>query len=54
VADKGVLGRGAGRWPLLDDGRVDVFEGVPFGRSQRGQLVMAPILERNYVIGGQP
>jgi S-DNA-T family DNA segregation ATPase FtsK/SpoIIIE len=54
VADRGVLGRGAGRWPLLDDGQVDVFDGVPFGRSQRGQLVAAPILERNYVIGGQP
>jgi hypothetical protein len=23
VADRGVLGRGAGRWPLLDDGQVD-------------------------------
>lgn len=54
IADKGALGRGAGRWPLLDDGQADVFESVPFGRSQRGQMVTAPILERNYVIGGQP
>ncbi|MGH3905932.1 MAG: hypothetical protein ACRDTE_17390, partial [Pseudonocardiaceae bacterium] len=54
IADKGVLGRGAGRWPLLDDGQVDVFDGVPFGRSQRGQVIYAPILERNYVLGGQP
>lgn len=54
VADKGVLGRGAGRWPLAEDGRADVFAGVPFGRSQRGQLIDAPITERNYVIGGQP
>lgn len=54
VADKGKLGRGAGSWPLLHDGEVDVFEGVPFGRSQRGQVLNAPILERNYLIGGQP
>jgi S-DNA-T family DNA segregation ATPase FtsK/SpoIIIE len=33
IADKGRLGRGAGPWPLLTDGQVDVFEGVPFGRS---------------------
>lgn len=54
VADKGKLGRGPGAWPLLHDGRVDVFEGVPFGRSQRGALLKAPIMERNYMIGGQP
>ncbi len=54
IADKGTLSRGSGPWPLLHDGRVDVFDGVPFGRSQRGQLIAAPILERNYIIGGQP
>ncbi|MGH8883535.1 MAG: hypothetical protein ACRD0P_40355, partial [Stackebrandtia sp.] len=54
IADKGTLGRGAGPWPLLDDDQADVFDGVPFGRSQRGQVINAPILERNYVIGGQP
>jgi len=54
VADKGKLGYGAGAWPLLNDGHVDVFEGVPCGRSQRGQVLDAPILERNYVVGGMP
>lgn len=54
VADKGMLGHGAGPWPLLADGQVDVFDGVPFGRSQRGQVLSAPIMERNYLIGGQP
>ncbi|MGH3550375.1 MAG: hypothetical protein ACRDQU_20110 [Pseudonocardiaceae bacterium] len=54
IADKGKLGRGAGPWPLLTDGKVDVFEGVPLGRSQRGQVLSAPILERNYLIGGRP
>jgi S-DNA-T family DNA segregation ATPase FtsK/SpoIIIE len=54
VADKGKLGQGAGPWPLLHDGEVDFFDGVPFGRSQRGQVLKAPIVERNYMIGGQP
>jgi len=54
VADKGKLGHGAGTWPLVHDGEVDVFDGVPCGRSQRGQVLDAPILERNYVIGGMP
>jgi S-DNA-T family DNA segregation ATPase FtsK/SpoIIIE len=54
IADKGRLGRGAGPWPLLHDGQTDVFDGVPFGRSQRGQQLHAPILERNYLIGGRP
>ncbi|GAA1195389.1 zonular occludens toxin domain-containing protein [Pseudonocardia alaniniphila] len=54
VADKGKLGKGAGAWPLLHDGEVNAFDGVPFGRSQRGALIDAPILERNYMIGGQP
>lgn len=39
---------------MLHDGVVDIFDGVPFGRSQRGQLLDAPVLERNYLIGGQP
>ncbi|MDQ4094530.1 MAG: hypothetical protein M3143_14420 [Actinomycetota bacterium] len=54
VADKGKLGQGAGPWPLLHDGEVNIFDGVPFGRSQRGQVLHAPIVERNYLIGGQP
>ncbi|MGH7747373.1 MAG: hypothetical protein ACREQ5_21835, partial [Candidatus Dormibacteria bacterium] len=54
VADKGKLRLGAGPWPLLRDGEVDVFDGVPFGRSQRGQVLNAPIMERNYLIGGMP
>lgn len=54
IADKGKLGQGAGLWPLQADGEVDVFAGVPCGRSQRGQVLDAPIMERNYVIGGMP
>ncbi len=54
VANKGVLTAGAGGWPLQHDGAVDVFEGVPFGRSQRGDVVNAPLFETNWLIGGRP
>jgi S-DNA-T family DNA segregation ATPase FtsK/SpoIIIE len=54
IADKGRLGKGAGDWPLLHDGTTDVFEGVPIGRSQRGQVIYAPLFECNYLAGGKP
>ncbi|MCR6490146.1 FtsK/SpoIIIE domain-containing protein [Amycolatopsis sp. OK19-0408] len=54
VADKGVLRGGAGGWPLVADGQVDVFEGVPFGLSQRGTVINAPLLGVNWLIGGRP
>lgn len=54
IADKGKLNAGAGPWPLLDDGTVDVFEGVPIGRSQRGEVILAPLFETNWIIGGRP
>jgi S-DNA-T family DNA segregation ATPase FtsK/SpoIIIE len=55
VADKGTLSGGAGDWPLLgDEERVDLFDGVPFGLSQRGLLINAPLIGANYLIGGRP
>ncbi len=54
VADKGKLGAGAGPWPLQLEGNVDVFEGVPLGKSQRGAVITAPVFESNYLIGGRP
>ncbi len=54
IADKGKLGAGAGPWPLQDDGTVDVFEGVPLGKSQRGSVIEAPLFESNYLFGGRP
>lgn len=59
VADKGTLSGGAGPWPLLDDtgpdgGRVDVFAGVPFGLSQRGLIINAPLIGASWLIGGRP
>src|SRR5690606_14651006 len=40
VADKGALAEGAGPYPLLESGTVDVFKGVPFGRNLRGTPIM--------------
>ncbi|WP_211239345.1 FtsK/SpoIIIE domain-containing protein [Actinokineospora inagensis] len=54
VADKGALTGGAGRWPLIDDGRVDLFDGVPFGLSQRGSVINAPLIGASWLIGGRP
>ncbi|MGB6164407.1 MAG: hypothetical protein WCF33_00715 [Pseudonocardiaceae bacterium] len=54
VADKGKLGAGAGEWPLLHEGTVDTFHGVPLGKTQRGVVIHAPLFEANYLIGGRP
>jgi DNA segregation ATPase FtsK/SpoIIIE, S-DNA-T family len=54
IADKGKLGAGAGPWPLQEDRTVDVFEGVPLGKSQRGSVIEAPLFESNYLFGGRP
>lgn len=54
IADKGALAEGAGEYPLLAGGLVDVFKGVPAGRTLRGDALLAPIMERNTMTGGMP
>jgi S-DNA-T family DNA segregation ATPase FtsK/SpoIIIE len=54
IADKGALAEGAGPYPLLEDGLTDVFRGVPFGRTLRGEPIGAPLMERNTITGGMP
>jgi S-DNA-T family DNA segregation ATPase FtsK/SpoIIIE len=54
VADKGALAEGAGPYPLLTDGVTDVFKGVPFGKTLRGDPMVAPLMERNSITGGMP
>ena len=54
VADKGALAEGAGAYPLLTEGVVDIFKGVPFGRTLRGEPITCPVLERNTIGGGMP
>jgi DNA segregation ATPase FtsK/SpoIIIE, S-DNA-T family len=54
IADKGRLGKSPGPWPLLHEGRVDVFTGVPIGKTQRGQVIYGLFFERNWLVGGRP
>jgi S-DNA-T family DNA segregation ATPase FtsK/SpoIIIE len=54
IADKGVLRGGAGAWTLVHEGQTDVFDGVPFGLSQRGLVINAPLIGVNWLIGGRP
>lgn len=54
AADKGALAEGSGPYPLLDKGGVDVFKGVPFGKTLRGDPITAPVIGRNTIVGGIP
>jgi S-DNA-T family DNA segregation ATPase FtsK/SpoIIIE len=54
AADPGALAGGAGEYPLLESGTVDVFRGVPYGKTLRGDPVVAPVMERNTIVGGMP
>ena len=54
IADKGALAEGAGPYPLLESGVTDVFKGVPFGKTLRGDPVRAPLMGRNTITGGMP
>jgi S-DNA-T family DNA segregation ATPase FtsK/SpoIIIE len=54
AADKGALDDGAGPYPLLDEGMADVFQGLPFGRTLRGDPTKIPVIGRNSLCGGAP
>ena len=54
IADKGALEEGAGPYPLLGEGLTDVFKGLPFGRSLKGDPVKIPVIGRNSICGGAP
>jgi S-DNA-T family DNA segregation ATPase FtsK/SpoIIIE len=54
IADKGALAEGAGPYPMLEAGFTDVFKGVPFGKTLRGDPVRAPMMGRNTITGGMP
>ncbi|MEV0291003.1 cell division protein FtsK [Kribbella sp. NPDC050820] len=54
IADKGALTEGAGEYPLIGGGLVDVFKGVPAGKTLRGDALTAPVMERNTITGGMP
>ncbi|TDW65621.1 cell division protein FtsK [Kribbella pratensis] len=54
VADKGALANGPGVYPLLTEGLVDVFKGVPAGKTLRGDDLREPVMGRNSIVGGAP
>ncbi|MEV0065398.1 FtsK/SpoIIIE domain-containing protein [Amycolatopsis sp. NPDC050768] len=54
VADSGVMDKPTPPYPLLSEGMADVFEGVPIGITQRGDIVFLPINGSNAVFGGRP
>jgi DNA segregation ATPase FtsK/SpoIIIE, S-DNA-T family len=39
-------------WPLLKEGRADLFDPIPFGFDPRGRLVTVPLMSANMLIGG--
>nr|WP_176573511.1 cell division protein FtsK [Nonomuraea pusilla] len=41
-------------WPLLKDGKVDVFQPFPFATTPRMETVHAELMFRNWLDGGQP
>jgi S-DNA-T family DNA segregation ATPase FtsK/SpoIIIE len=52
VADPGSTERPAPPYPLLHDGKADVFAGIPFGVSQRGDVIIVVLPGGNLVFGG--
>jgi len=54
VADKGALAEGAGPYPLAAEGFTDVFRGLPFGRTLKGDPIRIPVIGRNSICGGMP
>src|SRR5690606_27165675 len=41
-------------WPLLSDGRVDMFDEFPFGFDPRGRVVSLNLMYTSLLIGGVP
>ncbi|GAA4593734.1 FtsK/SpoIIIE domain-containing protein [Planotetraspora phitsanulokensis] len=41
-------------WPLLRDGKVDVFKPFPFATTPRMDVIHGDLMFRNWLVGGQP
>jgi S-DNA-T family DNA segregation ATPase FtsK/SpoIIIE len=41
-------------WPLIRDGKVDVFKAFPFATTPRLDITTAELMFRNWLFGGQP
>jgi len=51
VADQGALDGPAPPWPLLHEGTIDVYQGVPWGVTIRGEPIIAPLIGTNWLFG---
>jgi S-DNA-T family DNA segregation ATPase FtsK/SpoIIIE len=54
VANRGALDAKTPPYPYLYEGTTDIFKGVPFGVSLRGDPIVVVLFEANFVCGGQP
>ncbi|MFL5910527.1 MAG: cell division protein FtsK [Gaiellaceae bacterium] len=52
VADQGSLSGKVPPWPLLNEGTVDYFKGVPVAVSQRGEPIIGKLMAANWMVGG--
>ncbi|TQM43928.1 cell division protein FtsK [Pseudonocardia cypriaca] len=52
VADPGSTEKPAPPYPLLNNGKADVFAGIPLGVSQRGEIIAVALPGANLVYGG--
>jgi DNA segregation ATPase FtsK/SpoIIIE, S-DNA-T family len=51
IADHGALDGPPPPWPLLHQGTVDVYDGVPWGITIRGEPIIAPLIGTNWLFG---
>jgi DNA segregation ATPase FtsK/SpoIIIE, S-DNA-T family len=51
IADRGALDGPAPPWPLLYKGTIDVYDGVPWGVTIRGEPITAPLIGTNWLFG---
>ena len=51
IADQGALDGPPPPWPLLHQGTVDVYDGVPWGITIRGEPITAPLIGTNWLFG---
>jgi S-DNA-T family DNA segregation ATPase FtsK/SpoIIIE len=51
IADQGSLDGPPPPWPLLRKGVVDVYDGVPWGVTIRGEPIVAPLIGTNWLFG---
>lgn len=55
IADRGSLDGAAPPWPWLERTEaIDLYQGVPIGRTLDGRTIVAPVDGASYLVGGRP